>query len=291
MIGQTRGRVHALLPLSAIWRTKASGDGKRVGAAMATDYDELGSGYLLTKALPWKRFSESYTFFKAIGPVRGLRLIDVACGEGFYSRQFRDAGGEIVGVDISKEMIRLAKEREGRERKGIRYEVGDAALLEWLMDETGLAAFDIAVAQWLLDYADTRDRLRAMCRSLARVVRPGGRFVHVGGCFDSIFRHPEEFARYGVELEVLESRGDGSRCRWTVRRGHESVSAENTMWTPATITVELQRAGFADIEWPRAEVSPEGVAAMGEAYWAAYLEHPYHAVTRATRGHGMSSDT
>ncbi len=30
---------------------------------------------------------------------------------------------------------------------------------------------------------------------------------------------------------------------------------------------------------------------MGEAYWAAYVEHPYHAVTRATRGPGTSSDT
>ncbi len=256
---------------------------------MTTDYDELGSDYLLTKALPWKRFSESSTFFKAVGPVRGLRLIDVACGDGFYSRQFRDAGAEVVGVDISKEMIRLAGEREAREHKGIRYEVGDAASLERLMDETGLAPFDIAVAQWLLDYADTRDALRAMCRSLARVVRPGGRFVHVGGCFDSIFRHPESFVPYGVELEVLESCGYGSRCRWTVRRGRESVSAENTMWTPATITAELQRAGFTEIEWPSAEISPEGIATMGEAYWAAYLAHPYHAVTCATRRLGSGS--
>jgi toxoflavin synthase len=250
---------------------------------MATDYDELGSHYLLTKALPWKRFSEAYTFVTAVGAVRGVRLIDVACGDGFYSRQFRDAGAEVVGVDVSKEMIRLADQREARERKGIRYEVGDAADLERVVERTGLGTFDVAVAQWLLDYADTRDSLRAMCRSLAQAVRPGGRFVHVGGCFDSLFGHPESFVQYGVELELLESCGDGSRCRWTVRRGRESVSAENTMWTPATITVELRNAGFTDIEWPRAEVSPEGLAEMGEAYWTAYLEHPYHAVTRATR--------
>ncbi len=251
---------------------------------MATDYDELGSHYLLIKALPWKRFSESYTFFKAVGPVRGLRLIDVACGDGFYSRQLRDAGADVVGVDVSKEMIRLAREREVRERKGIRYEVCDAADLVRFAERAGLQRFDIAVAQWLLDYADTRDTLRRMCRSLARVVRPGGRFVHLGGCFDSLFGHPEEFARYGVQLEVLESHGDGSRCRWTVSRAGESVSAENTMWTPPTITAELELAGFTDVEWPRAQISPDGVAEMGEDYWAAYLEHPYHAVTRATRG-------
>jgi SAM-dependent methyltransferase len=250
---------------------------------MATSYDEIGSRYLLTKSLPWKRFSEGYTFLKAVGPVRGLRLIDVACGEGFYSRQFRDAGAEVVGVDISREMIRLAREQEAREPRGIRYEVGDAAELERLSEQAGLAAFDIAVAQWLLDYAETRDSLRAICRSLAHAVRPGGRFVHLGGCFDSLFGHPESFAPYGVELEVLESCGDGSRCRWTVRGAGESVSAENTMWTPATIGAELEAAGFTGVEWPTAEVSAEGLAETGEGYWIGYLEHPYHAVTCAVR--------
>jgi len=251
---------------------------------MSAAYDEIGSRYLLTKALPWKRFSESYTFFKAVGPVRGLRLIDVACGEGFYSRQFRDAGAEVVGIDVSQEMIRLAIEREACERKGIRYEVGNAADLERLTERARLKVFDIAVAQWLLDYAGTRDALRDMCRSLAHVVRPGGRFVHVGGCFDSLFGHPESFARYGVHLEVLESCGDGSRCRWTVSRDGESVSAENTMWTPATIAMELEAAGFTDIEWPKAAISADGLAEMGEGYWTEYLEHPYHAVTCAMRG-------
>jgi len=250
---------------------------------MATDYDELGSRYLLIKSLPWKRFSERYTFFKAVGPVHGLHLIDVACGDGFYSRQFRDAGADVVGVDVSREMIRLATVQEARERKGIRYELGDARNLEQVVRRRRLGIFDIAVAQWLLDYADTRDALRAMCRSLACVVRPGGRFVHLGGCFDSIFGHPERFRRYGVEVEVLSSHGDGSRCRWTVAGGGESVSAENTMWTPATVTAELEAAGFAAVEWPEAEIDPEGVAELGEAYWAAYLDHPYHAVTCATR--------
>ena len=250
---------------------------------MATDYDELGSHYLLTKALPWKRFTERHTFFRAVGPVHGLRMIDVACGDGFYSRQFRAAGAEVVGVDVSKEMIRLANEREAREPGAIRYEVADATDLEHFVERTGLHDFDIAVAQWLLDYADTLDMLRAMCRSLACVVRPSGRFVHLGGCFDSIFNHPENFAQYGIELEVLESHGDGSRCRWTVRGGGQSVSAENTMWTPATITAELEAAGFADIQWPGAEIGPEGVAEMGDAYWTDYLKHPYHAITCATR--------
>lgn len=250
---------------------------------MATDYDDLGADYLRVKALPWKRFAERHSLFEAVGSVRGMRMIDVACGDGYYSRQFRDAGGEVVGVDLSTEMIRLAAAAEARESRGIRYELGDATDLGKFTERTGLRDFDIAVAQWLFDYADTLDMLRGMCRSLARVVRPGGRFVHLGGCFDSIFQHPENFPRYGIELEILASHGDGSRCRWTVRRDGQSVSAENTMWTPQTITAELESAGFAAVQWPPAQIGAEGLAKMGEAYWPDFLAHPYFAVTCATR--------
>jgi len=252
---------------------------------MASDYDEIGSHYLLTKSIPWKRYAERYTFFKAIGPLHRLRLIDVACGTGYYTRMFRDAGAaEVVGVDISAEMVRLARGQEAGHAQPIRYEIADAGDLGAFADQTGLGDFDLAVAEWLLDYAGTREHLRAMCRSLAHILRPGGRFVHLGGCFDSIFHHAENFPPYDIDLEILESHGDGSRCRWTVRSGDQSVSAENTMWTPQTIDAELAAAGFSEIQWPAAEVGPEGIEVMGKDYWADFIMHPYYAVTCATRG-------
>ena len=255
---------------------------------MGTDYDNVGEDYLFTKVLPWKRYAERFTYFKAVGAVAGLRMIDVACGDGYYTRLFREQGAEIVGVDLSREMIRLAREQEQREPQGIRYEVADGADLDAFVRQTGLGEFDVSVSQWMLDYAETREMLQGMCRSLARVTRPGGRFVYLGGCFDSLLNHPENFPRYGVAVEVLESHGDGSRIRWTLRSQDPAVdeppmSAENTMWTPDTITAELEAAGFADIEWPPVEVGSEGLAAVGRDYWPDFLKHPYFAVFSAAR--------
>ena len=255
---------------------------------MPTDYDNVGEDYLFTKVLPWKRYAERFTYFKAVGPVAGLRMIDVACGDGYYTRLFREQGAQIVGVDLSQEMIRLAREQEQREPLGIRYEVADGTNLEAFLEQTGLGEFDVSVSQWMFDYAATRELLQGMCRSLARATRPGGRFVHLGGCFDSLFNHPENFPRYGIQLEVLESHGDGSRIRWTVRGqdpsvAEQSVSAENTMWTPDTITAELEAAGFTDVAWPPAEVGDEGLAAVSEDYWPDFLKHPYFAVFSARR--------
>ena len=209
-------------------------------------------------------------------------MIDVACGDGFYSRQFRAAGAEVVGVDESKEMIRLANEREAREPAP---SVTRSPTPPTWNTSSSAPACTASTSPSRSGSSTTprRSNVARDVRSLACVVRPSGRFVHLGGCFDSIFSHPENFAQYGIELEVLESHGDGSRCRWTVRGGGQSVSAENTMWTPATITAELEAAGFADIQWPGAEVGPEGVAEMGDAYWTDYLKHPYHAITCATR--------
>ncbi len=38
----------------------------------------------------------------------GERILDLACGQGFFSFEFAKAGGEVTGVDIAKELINIA---------------------------------------------------------------------------------------------------------------------------------------------------------------------------------------
>ncbi|MEK7105277.1 MAG: methyltransferase domain-containing protein [Patescibacteria group bacterium] len=40
---------------------------------------------------------------------RGERVLDIACGTGFFSREFYRAGADVIGVDISKELIDIAR--------------------------------------------------------------------------------------------------------------------------------------------------------------------------------------
>jgi ubiquinone/menaquinone biosynthesis C-methylase UbiE len=44
------------------------------------------------------------------------RLLDPACGQGFFVREFEKTGGEIWGSDISDEMIQIAKEKGGKSK-------------------------------------------------------------------------------------------------------------------------------------------------------------------------------
>lgn len=110
-------------------------------------------------------------------------MLDVACGEGHYTRILRKAGAaEVVGIDISDRMIELAREQEARQLLGIEYRVEDARIV------AGQPDFDLVVSAWLLAYARTRAELVQMCRGLASRLRPGGRFVTVTtnpGVYDS----------------------------------------------------------------------------------------------------------
>ena len=68
-----------------------------------------------------------------VGALHGKRVMDLACGFGFYTRLLRQHGAAtVLGVDISPEMIRLAHQQEQAEPLGIAYQVGDAVSLPQL---------------------------------------------------------------------------------------------------------------------------------------------------------------
>jgi 2-polyprenyl-3-methyl-5-hydroxy-6-metoxy-1,4-benzoquinol methylase len=98
--------------------------------------------------------------------------VDVAFGEGFYTRKLRQWGaGEVVGIDLSAAMIRLAVDQEARHPLGITYRVEDART------ESVQQEFDLAVSAWLFVYARNQDGLVAMCRGLSSRLKPGGRVL------------------------------------------------------------------------------------------------------------------
>ncbi|MFF0622615.1 class I SAM-dependent methyltransferase [Streptomyces sp. NPDC004296] len=135
-------------------------------------YDEIGEAFEGFKSLPLAHYAEVPGFLAMVGDVRGKSVLDLASGTGFYSREFRRRGAtEVLGVDISGEMVSAARELEEREPLGVRYEVGDVAELRPLGRR-----FDVATAVQLLNYADaalprlTIDR-SARCRGCGRAAR------------------------------------------------------------------------------------------------------------------------
>ncbi len=127
----------------------------------------------------WHRSLIDPTLLRVLGHVRGLRVLDLGCGNGYLARRFAREGAEVVAVDASAPIIARAKAREAKQPLGIRYHAADAAHL----DRFAAASFDVVVSNMaLMDFEDAEGALR----EIGRVLREGGRLVAsiCHPCFD-----------------------------------------------------------------------------------------------------------
>ena len=103
----------------------------------------------------------------------GERVLDIACGTGLVTFAAADAvcaGGTVLGVDVSDEMVGLARARvEARGDDHVRFERMDAGELA-LPNES----FEVAVSALGLMYVPDAN---AAVSEMARVLAPGGRAV------------------------------------------------------------------------------------------------------------------
>lgn len=236
---------------------------------MTTNYDPIAEQYKRSKQQPWRTYIECFTLLKRIGDLQGAAALDVACGEGFYTRLLRQRGAaRVVGVDLSAGMIELARRQEAQHRLGIEYLVGDARELP----HTG--QFDVVVAAYLLNYARDRHELQAMCQGIARCLRPGGRFVTVN-CNPAL-RFPEapSYRHYGFETSVAGAWQEGAAIQWTFYLDDSSFEIENYYLNVATHEEAFRCAGFRTTEWHAAELSADGLAGRNADYWADFLDQP-----------------
>ncbi len=61
---------------------------------------------------------------RIIEPKKGMAILDVACGQGYFSRAFASNGAKVIGSDISAELIQKAKNYEIQKKIDARKGVG-----------------------------------------------------------------------------------------------------------------------------------------------------------------------
>ncbi len=100
---------------------------------------------------------------------KGNKVLEVGCGVGLTSVYLAKKGCKVTGIDISKGMIRKAKERAEKKKVKIEFLVADAQKLPF-----GNSVFDAVICESVMAFIP--DKKRAM-KEFARVVKRGG---HVG---------------------------------------------------------------------------------------------------------------
>ena len=236
---------------------------------MITNYDPIAEQYRRAKEQPWRSHIESFTLMQLIGDPTGLSVVDLACGEGFYTRMLRRRGAaKVTGVDLSKGMIELARQQEAAHQLGIHYEVADVRSL------TAMGQVDLAVAAYLLNYARNRSELQAMCDGVSRCLRSGGRFVSVNSSLSLHFPTAPSYRKFGFETKVQGEWEEGVPIRWTFHLSDGPIEVENYHLDVDAHETALRRAGFQVVRWQEPRLSPEGLAANDKSYWSTFLDHP-----------------
>lgn len=139
--------------------------GETSWGGVADWYDDLLSGaetYQQTVILP--------NLLRLVAPTPTDKILDLACGNGFFSRAWAASGAEVVGVDLSPELIKLAQSRTGPEQK-LRFLVAPAEKLPW--PDRSVDKLTCVLA--LQNIAGVKEALL----EVARVLRPGGKFFLV----------------------------------------------------------------------------------------------------------------
>ncbi|MBX7432647.1 class I SAM-dependent methyltransferase [Mycobacterium sp. Y57] len=240
---------------------------------MVTDYDEGDTAELYRRAkntLPIFQV-DTYSLMQRIGDVSGLAVLDVACGDGHFTRLLRRAGAaRVVGLDVSEEMIRLAREQEAADPLGIDYVVEDARRV---IDPA--QQFDLAAAAFLLVYARSRAELAEMCRGLASRVRTGGRFVTITVNPDLYHFGPApDYGRYGLGLRLADHVYEGAPINFTLRLPDAELEIENYYLPVEAYRSELQSAGFTDVGVYGPALPPDAGADHEPGFWDELLARP-----------------
>ncbi|MFJ9339223.1 class I SAM-dependent methyltransferase [Streptomyces sp. NPDC101733] len=233
-------------------------------------YDEIGEAFEGFKALPLARYVEAPSFLGMVGEVTGKKVIDLACGTGFYTRELRRRGAaDVFGIDISGEMIRAAEGIEQAEPLGVRYGVGNVADLS-----PTEAGFDVATAVMLLNYAETVAEFEHLCRKVHDSLKSGGEFFMLHQTPDYDFSGPSP-RPYGFLTELTGEQADtGPRVKVTALLEGAPISFTSGLARREVFETSLAKAGFSEITWVPTEVSPAGIAAYDDAFWAGYRVNP-----------------
>lgn len=236
---------------------------------MDTDYDRIAGQYKRAKLQAWRMHVERHTLLRLAGDVAGKAVIDLACGEGYYTRELRRRGAaRVVGVDLSRGMIELAEAEEAREPLGVEYRLGDAREL----DVPG--EFDLAFAAYLLNYARTAEELTQMCRAVAHALKPGGRFVTAN---NNPAEPPANFPAgraYGYSKRIEGELMEGAPVVWEFFLPDGSFEVTNYCLGVEAMEGAFRAAGLSEVRWHPPEVSPEGVREFGPGHWATFLACP-----------------
>src|SRR2546422_8449105 len=106
-----------------------------------------------------------------LGITKGLKVLDLGCGDGTTALPAAKLGAEVLGIDIARNLVEAGNRRAAEQGlTNVKFQEGDASNLEQVPDK----AFDLVVSIFGAMFAP---KPFEVAKEMVRVTRPGGRIV------------------------------------------------------------------------------------------------------------------
>jgi ubiquinone/menaquinone biosynthesis C-methylase UbiE len=151
-------------------------------------YERIGDKYHENKSRAIGDHTELSVVISLAGDVKGKRVLDAGCGPGRHSKKLLDLGARVTGIDISQEMVNIA-----RKHCGERAEIFQA---DFERVEFKPSSFDLIVASLSLMYSK---EITTPFENFRRWLKPKGRVIF------SIY-HPVRFFQKTPGFDFSRSR-------------------------------------------------------------------------------------
>ena len=135
-------------------------------------YNSVADEYLLSRSSGntrtgfKNRVGEQPVMFNTVPKnLQGKKLLDLGCGPGIHAKEYCSRGAEVMGIDISEEMIKIAKKQAPQ-----------ATFLKGNLFELPFPDnhFEIITSSYVLDHIKD---LYSAAKEILRVLKPKGEFI------------------------------------------------------------------------------------------------------------------
>lgn len=195
-----------------------------------------------------------------LGPVEGLRVLDIACGDGALGSVLARRGARVTGLDADRQMLAAAWRRAGAESVDLELVHGQAEALPFPD-----ATFDRVVAVTVLCFVRHVDQAIG---EMARVLKPGGHLV-IG-----------EFGRWSLWAAIRRMRGWLGAATWKLARFHAAkelrslVEAHGLTVNQSIGSIYYPPIGLAAVLLARFDASFARCTSVGAAFIAVKATKP-----------------
>jgi SAM-dependent methyltransferase len=252
-----------------------------VPESTATIYDRAATNWQRSEPILLSDFTARPFLLDWCAPLDGAEVLDLGCGEGYVGRQLLARGAaSVTGIDISAEMVENARAQvpEGSEA-ALDYAVGDAWELAHFADDS----FDLVVCVFLFNYLE-RAQMTATMKEVARVLRPGGRFVFAVPHPSLAFQRAEERPFYFSRGEHGYFDGRDALFEGEIwRRDGVSVPVRCVHKTLDDYFTALREAGFTSLPELKELHATEEHLAFDPDFFEPLRETPLHLAFKLTR--------